>query len=156
MANACLNNTSVVGCYKDGAGVLHPVVIHYTLDNQGAPKVVITDVAGVVVAGATVANTTAGACVAPCSTTKVAGLKGFANGGNFVTPANITSLEVTVTNGPVTITDSLGLVNETIACCFTWKIQSCDCCPFTNGPFTISGPAGQTPAVGFVVSWTTV
>jgi hypothetical protein len=57
----CLNNTSIAACHTSGAGPVN-AVIHYTFDNQGAPKVVITDTAGVVIAGATAANTTAGAC----------------------------------------------------------------------------------------------
>jgi hypothetical protein len=57
----CLNNTSVAGCYASATGNIG-VVIHYTFDNAGAPKVIIADVGGAVVAGATLANTTAGAC----------------------------------------------------------------------------------------------
>lgn len=58
----CLNNTSVVGCFNNGL-VNIPVVIHYTFDNLGAPQVRVTDgITGDVVAAATSANTTPGAC----------------------------------------------------------------------------------------------
>lgn len=58
----CLNNTAVAGCYSDGTNAPASVVIHYSYDNQGQPAVHITDVAGAVVAGATLANTTVGQC----------------------------------------------------------------------------------------------
>ena len=57
----CLENTAVVGCYDNG-GVKTPVVIHYIYDNILEPAVLITDTAGVPVAGADATNTTAGAC----------------------------------------------------------------------------------------------
>lgn len=60
----CLNNTTVLGCYTGGAGPVS-VVIHYAYDNQGAPAVRITDLAGAPIAGATLANTSAGACAVP-------------------------------------------------------------------------------------------
>jgi len=61
----CLNNTSVVACHTSATGPIS-AVIHYTFDNAGAPKVVITDSGGVIIPAATVANTKAGQCpVAP-------------------------------------------------------------------------------------------
>jgi hypothetical protein len=62
---ACYNNSAVVGCHTDAGGALIPVVIHYTYDNAGAPALRITNAAGVVVVGATAANTVAGACAVP-------------------------------------------------------------------------------------------
>jgi len=58
----CYNNAAVAGCYTDGVNAPVSVVIHYTYDNQGAPAVHITDLAGVPVAGATATNTSVGAC----------------------------------------------------------------------------------------------
>lgn len=58
----CVNNTSVVGCFTDGANPPQSVVIHYTFDNLGAPATRITNTAGVVIPAATLANTTPGAC----------------------------------------------------------------------------------------------
>lgn len=55
---ACLNNAAVLGCYNGT-----PVVLHYTYDNSGQPQVRITNLAGTVIAGATVANTVVGECV---------------------------------------------------------------------------------------------
>jgi hypothetical protein len=58
----CLNNAAVIGCYSDGTNAPVSVVIHYSYDNEGQPAVHITDLAGAVVAGATLANTTVGQC----------------------------------------------------------------------------------------------
>jgi hypothetical protein len=61
----CRDVGVVLGCYNDGTAPV-TVAIHYTHDHQGAPAVRITDLAGAVVAGATLANTALGAChVAP-------------------------------------------------------------------------------------------
>lgn len=57
----CFNNAAIAGCYTGGASPVS-VVIHYTYDNQGAPAVRITDASGAPIAGATLANTTVGAC----------------------------------------------------------------------------------------------
>jgi hypothetical protein len=59
----CFNNTAVLGCYDDLNGNIDSVVIHYTYDGSGAPAVRITDLAGTVIAGADLTNTTVGACV---------------------------------------------------------------------------------------------
>lgn len=58
---ACLNNTAVAGCYNSPGGPVS-VTIHYTYDNAGAPGMHITDITGAVIAGATAANTSVGAC----------------------------------------------------------------------------------------------
>lgn len=58
----CFDNATVVGCFNDGVNPPQSVVVHYTYDNLGAPAVRITNAAGAVVAGATAANTTPGAC----------------------------------------------------------------------------------------------
>lgn len=61
----CLNNTAVLGCYSDGTNPPQSVVIHYAYDNEGAPATYITDLSGAIIAAATVANTTPGACALP-------------------------------------------------------------------------------------------
>lgn len=57
----CLNNTAVPGCYASPAGPVC-VIIHTVYDNEGAPKVVITDTASVPIPLATAANTCSGSC----------------------------------------------------------------------------------------------
>lgn len=65
----CYTNTAVAGCYSDGTNPPVSVVIHYIYDNAGQPAVRITDLAGAVVAGADLTNTTVGACaLAPADT----------------------------------------------------------------------------------------
>jgi hypothetical protein len=63
--SSCKDTSAVVGCYTGGAAPVS-VTIHYTYDYNGAPQVHITDLSGAVIAGATLANTSLGACqVAP-------------------------------------------------------------------------------------------
>lgn len=61
----CFDSYGVAGCHTAADGSLVPVVLHYVNDNVGAPAVVITDVAGAVVALADESNTVAGACPLP-------------------------------------------------------------------------------------------
>lgn len=72
MAN-CYNNSAVVGCYTNAAGVSTSVVIHYTYDANGNPGVHITDSSGTVIPGASLANTVPGACATPVATRTVNG-----------------------------------------------------------------------------------
>ena len=102
----CLENTAVVGCYDNG-GVKTPVVIHYIYDNILEPAVLITDTAGVPVAGADATNTTPGVCSMPTLEVQVLGgnfseasisadydPNGF--GPAWVSPANLQSFTVIV------------------------------------------------------------
>lgn len=56
----CFDATAVIACHNG-----QPAVVHYVHDHAGRPKVLITDVSGVVIPGATSANTTPGACPLP-------------------------------------------------------------------------------------------
>jgi hypothetical protein len=59
----CRDSGVVLGCFAAGGAALPvTVAIHYEYDYAGAPAVRITDLAGAPVAGATLANTTLGAC----------------------------------------------------------------------------------------------
>ncbi len=81
--SACLNNTTVLGCFGT-----QTVAIHYVYDNAGAPKAVITNLSGVVVAGATLANTTLGVCtVQPVASVVTAGGAQVAGAIRAATPA---------------------------------------------------------------------
>jgi hypothetical protein len=61
----CYQTVPVAGCYTGGAAPVS-VLIHTTYDHAGQPAVRITDLASVVIAGATAANTSIGACaIAP-------------------------------------------------------------------------------------------
>jgi hypothetical protein len=58
----CRDTNAVLGCYSDGVGAPVSVIVTHVHDYKGAPAAIITNLAGVVVAGATLANTTLGAC----------------------------------------------------------------------------------------------
>ena len=58
----CRDTNAVLGCFNDGTNPPVTVMVTHVHDFQGAPAVVITDLVGAVVAGATAANTTLGAC----------------------------------------------------------------------------------------------
>lgn len=59
----CYDYSTIVGCHTTAGGAKISVVVHYQTDYSGRPNSWITDVHGNVVAGATAANTTAGACL---------------------------------------------------------------------------------------------
>ena len=61
----CNQVTAVPGCYSDGTNAPVSVIIHTIYDGAGQPAVIISDIAGTPIAGATLANTTVGACVLP-------------------------------------------------------------------------------------------
>jgi hypothetical protein len=63
MSNECYDYSVIPGCYLNGAGARTSVVIHYYTDYAGQPATRITDTAGVIIAGATAANTSPGACM---------------------------------------------------------------------------------------------
>lgn len=64
--STCKDSSTVLGCYTAAGASPVSVVIHFTYDYAGQPGVHITDASGAVIAGATLANTTLGACpVAP-------------------------------------------------------------------------------------------
>lgn len=66
----CRDTNAVLGCFTDGTNPPVTVMVTHVHDFQGAPAVVITDLAGAVVAGATLANTTLGSCTLPSPTTE--------------------------------------------------------------------------------------
>ena len=59
----CRDTNAVLGCYNDGVNPPVTVMVTHVHDFQGAPAAIITDITGAVIAGATLANTTLGACV---------------------------------------------------------------------------------------------
>jgi hypothetical protein len=63
MSKECYDYSAIAGCYTNAAGDKISVVLHYYTDYDGQPAVRITDAVGAIVAGATGANTTPGACL---------------------------------------------------------------------------------------------
>lgn len=80
----CRDVVAIAGCFNDGVNPPVTVMVTQTHDHQGAPAVRITDVAGAVVAGATAANTTLGACTLPSPTTEFNELCDMQAGGSSV------------------------------------------------------------------------
>lgn len=64
----CFDATTVIACHNG-----QPAVVHYVHDHMGRPKVLITDVSGAVIPGATSANTTVGSCPVVASSQTVFG-----------------------------------------------------------------------------------
>lgn len=103
----CRDTNAVLGCYNDGVTPVTVIVTHVH-DYKGAPAAIITNLAGVVVAGATLANTTLGACALalPSTTTEFNELYDVQPDGTFTrfirrTVASTTAAGVTT----VTITN---------------------------------------------------
>jgi hypothetical protein len=63
MSKECYDYSAVLGCHTTSAGIKQSVVLHYYTDYDGQPAVRITNATGDIIAGATAANTTAGACL---------------------------------------------------------------------------------------------
>ena len=124
----CLNNTSVVGCFNDGVAAPQSVVIHYTFDNLGAPAVRITDSAGVVVAGATVANTSAGACAVASPDVEFAQLCDLQADGTVVEFIRRSITSFSALGVPTTATANLAL-DHTTAYVPTGTVVACGDCP---------------------------
>lgn len=120
----CFNNTAVAGCYTGGAAPVS-VVIHYIYDNVGTPSVVITDISGAVVAGATLANTTAGACALPSPVTEFNELCDIQANGSSIPFVRRT---ITTINGS-------GVATVAVA----------DFAMDYTTPYTVTGTAGNCP-----------
>lgn len=122
----CLNNTAVIGCYKDGTNPPQSVVIHYAYDNEGQPAVHITDLAGVVVADATVANTSLGACIVPSPDVE----------WETLCDVQVDGSSVQFIRRSITSFDGLGNPTTVVA----------DFAPDQITPYTVTGTVGACPA----------
>jgi hypothetical protein len=124
----CLNNSTVVGCFDDGASPPKSVVIHYTYDNLGAPAVRITDASGAVVAGATVLNTTPGACPVASPDVEFAQLCDLQGDGTVTEFIRRTVTTFDAAGVPTTVTADLELDHNT-AYSPTGTVVACGDCP---------------------------
>jgi hypothetical protein len=124
----CLNNSTVVGCFNDGTNPPQSVVIHYTYDNLGAPAVRITDSSGAVVAGATVANTTPGACPVASPDVEFAQLCDLQGDGTVIEFIRRTVTTFDAAGVPTTVTADLELDHNT-AYAPTGTVVACGDCP---------------------------
>lgn len=122
---SCFNNTALPGCYNDGTNPAQSVVIHYTYDNKGAPAVVITDLAGDVVAGADTTNTAVGACAAPTPDFEHQVLCDLLADGSSVQFVRSTISQVAVDGTPSIVVADFEMDYET--------------------PYTVQGEVGECP-----------